>query len=101
MEHTTLTPVFVGLRLALHGLIGGITGVVLIRALLNPGPSTAGIVTAAAVLLAVYLSGALVYRWDGERRRISGRVWLIVLTALAMAMMALYVVLTVIKDRGK
>ena len=86
MEHTTLTPVFVGLRLALHGLVGGITGVVLVRALLNPGPSTGAIVTAAAVLLAVYLSGALVYRWHGERRRISGQVWLVVLTASWLAL---------------
>lgn len=86
MEHTTLTPVFVGLRLALHGLIGGITGIVLVRALINPGPSATGIVATAAVLLVVYLAGALVYRWDGDRRRVLGRVWLIALTASWLAL---------------
>lgn len=86
MEHTTLTPVFVGLRLALHGLIGGITGVVLVRALLNPGPATGGIVVAAVVLLGVYLAGALVVRRDGDRRRHLGQVWLLALTASWLAL---------------
>lgn len=75
MSHTALTPVFVGLRTGLHGVVVALTIVVIARALLAPTATSSVVVVLACLLLATYAAG-------GRRRnRLVQFAWLAILSA--------------------
>jgi len=82
MTHSTLVPVFAGLRAGLHVLFGGLLALVVVRVVVTGGPAVALVL--AVVLGAVYLTGPLVAR---QRRRASTIAWLAVVTAVWAALM--------------
>lgn len=88
MPHSALTPVFTGLRVALHTLMAGLTIFVIVRGCLamaaRPSPTAIAEIALGVAILAVYLVGA--------RLMVSGTVsrygWIILLCALCIAAMA-------------
>lgn len=81
MAHTTLTPVFVGLRTGLHLLFVGLTVLVIGRAILVPTPLSVALVVTSCVLLATYATGGTFARASRQRGRIPGLIWLALVTA--------------------
>lgn len=59
---SALTPVFSGLRIGLHGLIAGLTGLVIARTLLGAVPNPALVVSLALLFLASYTGGSVLAR---------------------------------------
>ena len=57
MPHSALTPVFTGLRIALHLLIVVLTGFVIVRAALGVWPHPALVISLAVVFLGTYIGG--------------------------------------------
>ena len=72
MPHTPLAPVLTGLRAGLHLLVGGLLALVVVRALVEPGPRTPAVLALCLVLLAAYLAGP---RWTARSPR-RGMLWL-------------------------
>ncbi|ROS47200.1 sensor histidine kinase [Curtobacterium sp. PhB78] len=87
MAHSTLTPVFVGLRTGLHVLSAALLALVVVRVLVDGGAGTWVRLALAAVFAGVYLLGAVVARGDGRRRTVAGAVWLIALTLVWIALL--------------
>ena len=58
LPHSALTPVFSGLRIGLHVMIAGLTGLVVVRTLLGAAPNPVLVVTLALVFLATYVGGS-------------------------------------------
>ncbi|WIE71400.1 sensor histidine kinase [Curtobacterium sp. MCJR17_020] len=87
MAHSTLTPVFVGLRTGLHVLSAALLTLVVVRVLVDGGPGTWVRFALAAVFAGVYLLRAVVARGDGRRRTVAGAVWLIALTLVWIALL--------------
>ncbi|MEG8035406.1 MULTISPECIES: sensor histidine kinase [unclassified Curtobacterium] len=87
MAHSTLTPVFVGLRTGLHVLSAALLALVVVRVLVDGGAGTWVRLALAAVFAGVYLLGAVVARGDGPRRTVAGAVWLIALTLVWIALL--------------
>ena len=85
MGHAALTPV-VAMRTGLHVLVVGLVGLVVVRALLAPGPARVEVVALAVLWLLVYAAGGVLGRRatgaDHTRGRTAPavRVWLLVLT---------------------
>ncbi|MCK3770981.1 sensor histidine kinase [Microbacterium aerolatum] len=79
MPHTTLTPVFVGLRTGLHVLFAALTVLVIARAVLVPTDTSVAAILLAVVLLITYGIGAIAARAH-SRRHVAGVLWLSVLT---------------------
>lgn len=88
MPHSALTPVFTGLRIALHVLMVGLAGFVVVRAATqlarSPSAEAAWAIGLGLAVLAVYLLGGAVVR----RGPIARYGWIAVLTALTVAAMA-------------
>ena len=87
MAHSTLTPVFVGLRTGLHVLSAALLTLVVVRVLVDGSPGTWVRLVLTAVFAGVYLLGAVVARGDGRRRTIAGAVWLLALTLVWVALL--------------
>ncbi|TFC05782.1 sensor histidine kinase [Cryobacterium adonitolivorans] len=58
LGHSALTPVFAGLRIGLHVLIAGLTGLVIVRSLVGAVPNPVAVVSLALVFLASYVGGS-------------------------------------------
>ena len=84
MHSSPLTPVFVGLQLALHALMAALVGVVLLRAVISGAPH-AGAVTVLAIILLVGYFGGVASRVHGG----VARGWLAALTVLWLALVVL------------
>ncbi|GAA1447548.1 sensor histidine kinase [Leifsonia poae] len=80
MKHTALTPVFVGLRTGLHVVFVVLTGIVVVRAVVSPTPSSGVVVALCAVLLATYAAGGIFARRRSGSSRRAALLWLLVLS---------------------
>lgn len=89
MPHTPLTPVFVGLRIGLHVLVGALLSLVVLRVLLVPSPLGWAALLLAAVFAVVYVGGAVVARQPVRRRRLGGVLWISALTLVWVALVFL------------
>ncbi|WP_243399208.1 sensor histidine kinase [Cryobacterium zongtaii] len=58
LPHSALTPVFSGLRIGLHVLIIGLTGLVIVRTVLGAVPNPAAVVSLSLLFLASYVGGS-------------------------------------------
>ncbi|MBD0023119.1 sensor histidine kinase [Gordonia pseudamarae] len=58
MPHSTLAPVFTGLRLGLHALLIGLAGFAVLRAFVVSSPAAVWVLTVGIAFVAVYLTGA-------------------------------------------
>jgi signal transduction histidine kinase len=72
MAHTSLTPVFVGLRTGLHVLFVALTALVIGRAVLDPTSTSVAVILIGVVLLASYAAGGRVARPAQRRPAQSG-----------------------------
>ncbi len=84
MHRSSFTPVFAGLQLGLHVLVVALTGVVVIRAVIDASTLTRYIIALSVIFASVYLFG--VYK------RLKGRSaywWLVALTVVWMVLMGL------------
>ncbi|PFG34635.1 sensor histidine kinase [Sanguibacter antarcticus] len=84
MPPATLTPVFVGMRTGLHVLVTGLTTLVVVRAVLTPGPTRAVVVVLALAWFLLYCAGGAVGR--RARTTLPVRLWLLALTLGWIAM---------------
>ncbi|KTR05656.1 sensor histidine kinase [Curtobacterium luteum] len=87
MAHSTLTPVFVGLRTGLHVLSAALLALVVVRIVVVGGPWALPSLVLAAGFGAVYLLGARVARIAEGRRSRTGALWLLALTVLWTALL--------------
>ncbi len=86
MAHTALTPVFVGLRMALHVLFVALTVLVIVRAILTPAPTTVTVVALAVILLGTYAAGGFFARSATNGRRLAGYLWLLLVSVEWLAL---------------
>ncbi|MCI2956892.1 sensor histidine kinase [Agromyces atrinae] len=89
MAHRRLTPVFVALRSGLHLVFVGLTGLVIVRAVVAPSGASTLIIGLSLVLLGVYVAGALVAKRGRDRGRAGGIVWLALLVILWASLLGL------------
>lgn len=89
MAHSTLTPVFVGLRTGLHVLSAALLALVVVRIAVVGGPWALPSLVLAAAFGAVYLLGARVARVAEGRRSRAGALWLLALTVFWAALLVL------------
>jgi len=89
MAHSTLTPVFVGLRTGLHVLFAALTVLVVVRVLLVRAPSMWIALALVVVFAAVYVVGGRVAAAGPDRRALAGAVWLVALSVLWIALLVL------------
>ncbi|MFT3889911.1 MAG: sensor histidine kinase [Arachnia sp.] len=68
MSHSTLTPVFTGLRLGLHSLLIGLATFAVVRAFSVSSPVAGWVLAVAAMFAGVYLAGTWKARRDGGAR---------------------------------
>jgi signal transduction histidine kinase len=85
--HTPLTPIFIGLRIGLHGLFVAIVAFMLARAIVLDGPGAPWVITLGLALLVAYLAGAFLAR--SATSTVIPRVWLVVLMAGVFALVPL------------
>jgi len=76
VEHSALTPVFVGLRTGLHVLVAALTVLVVVRAVLVPSTSSVVIIVVAGVLLGTYALGGLIVGTGTRRGPMLRMAWL-------------------------
>lgn len=85
MSHSTLAPVFTGLRLGLHALLIGLAAFAVVQAFVVSSPVAVWTLVAGAAFVAVYLAGVWTTRNSGDAR-ISRRtfvvMWVVALTLL-------------------
>ncbi|TDN43624.1 signal transduction histidine kinase [Curtobacterium flaccumfaciens] len=89
MAHSTLTPVFVGLRTGLHVLFAALLVLVVVRIVVVGASGSWVPLTLSALFAGVYLLGALVARAAGARRTVVGAVWIVALTLVWIALLVL------------
>lgn len=80
MTSTALTPVFVGLRTALHVLFGGLVVLVIVRAIITAQPVSVIAIALCVALLVTYGLGSYVKRRGQATARPSGYLWLLTLS---------------------
>ncbi len=85
--HTPLTPIFIGLRIGLHGIFVALTAFMVVRAILLAGPEAPWVIALGFVLLVAYLAGAFLAR--SATSPVGPRVWLAVLTVGILALLPL------------
>jgi signal transduction histidine kinase len=85
--HTPLTPIFIGLRIGLHGIFVALAAFTLLRAIILPGSEAPWIIALGIVLLVAYLAGAFLAR--SATSPSVPRVWLAVLTAIVLVLLPL------------
>lgn len=83
MHRSPLTPVFAGLQLGLHVLVVALTGVVVLRAIIDESSLTPYIVALSILFAAVYLFGVV-----KRVRGVGARWWLAALSLVWIALMA-------------
>jgi len=86
MAHSTLTPVFVGLRTGLHVLFAALLVLVVVRIVVVGAPGSWVPLTLSVVFAGVYLLGALVAR-SSSRRALAGAAWILALTLVWIALL--------------
>lgn len=84
MHRSPLTPVFAGLQLSMHVLVGALTAVVFLRAVLQDSPHTIAIAVLSVMFLGGYLFG-LSRHWRGRKMH----AWLAGGTLVWLALMCL------------
>ncbi len=89
MAHSTLTPVFVGLRTGLHVLFAALTVLVLVRILVVRAPTMWVALALVVVFAAVYVVGGRVAGAGPDRRALAGAVWLVALSVVWIALLVL------------
>ncbi|WP_298890844.1 sensor histidine kinase [uncultured Serinicoccus sp.] len=85
MSHSTLAPVFTGLRFGLHTLLIGLAGLTVVRAYVVSSPAATWTLVMGIAFVAVYLAGAWAARIQGESgvsRRGYAVGWIAALTLL-------------------
>jgi signal transduction histidine kinase len=87
--HSTLTPVFVGLRTGLHVLSASLLTLVVVRVLVVEGPRMPAALALSAAFAILYLLGARVPAARPTRRAAAGAVWITALTAAWVALLVL------------
>jgi signal transduction histidine kinase len=87
--HSTLTPVFVGLRTGLHVLSASLLTLVVVRVLVVEGPRMPAALALSAAFAVLYLLGARVPATRPTRRAVAGAVWITALTAAWIALLVL------------
>jgi len=97
MAHSSLTPVFVGLRAGLHCLTGGLAVLVALRTLVEGGPMLGPALALLALFVAVYAAGSFVAAAPAGRRGRWTAVWIVALCTVwaclvAVASVAAYLV---------
>lgn len=80
MPHTSLTPVFLGLRTGLHVLFAALSVLVIVRAVISPTESSVAAIVLALVMMATYGIGAVKTRTTRLRGRVLRLLWLAALT---------------------
>lgn len=88
MAHSTLTPVFVGLRTGLHVLFAALLVLVVVRVVVVGAPGSWVPLALSVVFAGVYLLGALVAR-SASRRGLAGAAWILALTLVWIALLVL------------
>lgn len=96
MPHSTLAPVFTGLRFGLHALLIGLAGFAVVRAFVAFSPVAAWTLVVGVAFVAVYLAGAWAAR-SGRAAGSSGRRFAVVWVA---ALTLLWAVLTWLSPEG-
>lgn len=81
MSHSTLAPVFTGLRLGLHALLIGLAAFAVVRAFVVESPTAVATLVAGTAFVAAYAAGALLARGRRPRRGIA-LVWIAALTVI-------------------
>ncbi|TCK66325.1 sensor histidine kinase [Curtobacterium sp. PhB136] len=89
MAHSTLTPVFVGLRTGLHVLFSVLTVLVVVRVLVDRGPSMWIALTLTVVFAAAYVAGGRVARAGPRWRTVASASWIGALTVVWIALLVL------------
>lgn len=87
MAQTALTPVFIGLRSGLHLLFGALVLLVIGREVLIPSGNSIAIGVLCGILLATYAAGRIFAH--GAHKRAASVVWLCLLTAQWVILLAL------------
>ncbi|MFJ7289204.1 sensor histidine kinase [Curtobacterium sp. NPDC098951] len=87
MAHSTLTPVFVGLRTGLHVLSAALLALVVVRILVGDGTRPWVPLGLSVVFAGVYLLGAVAARTAPRRRRVAGALWLVALSLVWIALL--------------
>jgi signal transduction histidine kinase len=89
MAHSTLSPVFVGLRTGLHVLVAALVALVVVRVLVADSPRTGPALALTAAFAVLYLLGARVRLVRASRRAAVGAVWITVLTVAWISLLVL------------
>ncbi|WIJ44611.1 sensor histidine kinase [Curtobacterium citreum] len=89
MAHSTLTPVFVGLRTGLHVLSAALLALVVVRIVVVGGPTAPLAGVLAGAFAVVYLLGAVVARIAGPRRVLAGALWVVGLSVVWVGLLVL------------
>uniref|UniRef100_A0A942SY41 histidine kinase n=1 Tax=Neobacillus citreus TaxID=2833578 RepID=A0A942SY41_9BACI len=89
MAHSTLTPVFVGLRTGLHVLFAGLLALVVVRVLVVRDETMWAALALVAGFAVIYVLGARIAAVRQSRRAALGAVWITVLTAVWVVLLVL------------
>ncbi|MDN4649976.1 sensor histidine kinase [Curtobacterium sp. PsM8] len=89
MAHSTLTPVFVGLRTGLHVLFAALLALVVVRVVVVQDDTVWAESGLAALFAVLYVLGARVATVRGPRRALVGALWIVALTTVWVALLVL------------
>ncbi|WP_191564043.1 sensor histidine kinase [Janibacter melonis] len=87
MRHSSLTPVFVGLRTGLHVLLAALLALVVVQVLARHGGTTWVALVLAALFALVYVLGARLAATTGTRRAAASALWVGALTLVWVALL--------------
>ncbi|MDY1006206.1 sensor histidine kinase [Curtobacterium sp. CFBP9011] len=89
MPHSTLTPVFVGLRTGLHVLFAALLALVVVRVVVVQDDTVWAESGLAALFAVLYVFGARVATVRGRHRALVGALWIAALTTVWVALLVL------------
>ena len=89
MAHSTLTPVFVGLRTGLHVLFAALLALVVVRVVVVQDDTVWAESGLAALFAVLYVLGARVATVRGRHRALVGALWIAALTTVWVALLVL------------
>jgi len=89
MAHSTLTPVFVGLRTGLHVLFAALLALVVVRVVVVQDDTVWAESGLAALFAVLYVFGARVATVRGRHRALVGALWIAALTTVWVALLVL------------
>lgn len=87
MRHSSLTPVFVGLRTGLHVLLAALLALVVVQVLTRHDSTTWVALVLAALFALVYVLGARIAATTGTRRAAASALWVGALTLVWVALL--------------